>query len=143
MDMQSALSVRFTPQTHNQIVAFAKSRCPISHPVSIYRRSAVLGVGGYPFIYPEDYPLWCLLIVKGHTLRNLPEVLLQMRTGDDFITRRGFKFLKGQIKIYWLMKNIGFIGWPRFIMSSAGCSVVRLSPSFIKRLLYKFARGRV
>ena len=143
VDMQSALCVRSVPQSHEQIAAFAKSRSPISHPVVIYKKSAVLGVGGYPVIYPEDYLLWCLLISKGYTLRNIPEVLLQMRTGDDFITRRGYNFLKGQIKIYWLMKKIEFIGWPIFIMNVASCSVVRLSPRFIKKQLYKHARGKL
>ena len=59
-DLCSVLSVRVLPVENQQILAFLKYRNPVSHPAVIYKKSAVLSVGGYPNIYPEDYPLWGL-----------------------------------------------------------------------------------
>ena len=55
---------RVLPLVHSEIVAFAKKRSPLSHPAVIFRKSAVLDVGGYPlFRNAQDYALWSLLIV--------------------------------------------------------------------------------
>ncbi len=36
---------------------YAHYRCPINHAVAMYKKSAVLAVGGYSG-FPEDYNLW-------------------------------------------------------------------------------------
>lgn len=60
----------------------------------------MLSVGSYPNIYPEDYPIWPLLLVNGFQFANVPEVLVHMRAVVDFLSRRGFKFLRGEIRIF-------------------------------------------
>lgn len=140
-DMSLVLSVRKLSVLNEEIARFAKHRCPISHPVAIFRKQAVLSVGGYPNIYPEDYPLWSLLLVNGFKFANVPEILVHMRTGEGFLSRRGFKFLQGEIRIFSFQRKIGLISYFEFIRNVLNRSVVRLSPSFIKRLLYKYARN--
>lgn len=140
-NMQKTLGIRILPTSHDEIVKFSRTRSPITHPVVIYRKSAILDVGGYPNIYPEDYPLWCMLISKGYRFANIPEVLLHMRAGEGMISRRGHKFLKGYIQTYVLMKKLNLIGWPILIRNIVIQSFVRLSPTFIRKLLYKYARN--
>jgi glycosyltransferase involved in cell wall biosynthesis len=52
----------------------------ICHPTAMYRKSAVLEVGGYreAYVAAEDYDLWRRLASVGE-LRNLPEPLLYKR----------------------------------------------------------------
>ncbi|MFM9625766.1 hypothetical protein ACKI14_48885, partial [Streptomyces turgidiscabies] len=87
----------------------------LSHPAVIFRKQAVLSVGGYPEIYPEDYLLWIKLIQADYEVANIPDVLVRMRTGEGFITRRGWKFLKGELRIYHYMYKTGFISFFEFI----------------------------
>jgi glycosyltransferase involved in cell wall biosynthesis len=132
--------VRRLPEGHKEILRFSKKRCPLSHPVVMYRRDAVLAVGGYPPFFPEDSALWSLLIVRGYRLTNIPDVLLRMRTSRDFIHRRGLAFLKGEIKLLGYQKRIGFLTLPQYWMNLAIRIGIRLPPAFVRRWLYKVAR---
>jgi hypothetical protein len=122
------------------IVKFAKTRSPINHPAVIYRKSAIIEVGGYPNIYPEDYQLWCKLIVKGYKFANIPKIFLQMRAGEKMMSRRGYKILKGNIKTYIFMRRVGLISWPLLVRNFAIQFFVRMSPVFVKKILYKYVR---
>ncbi len=131
---------RVLPLAHSEITSFAKKRSPLSHPAVIFRKSAILDVGGYPEIYPEDYLLWVKLIQKGYRLANLPDTLLKMRTGDQFITRRGYRFLIGELRIYRYMYQTKFITLFEYLKVISERCILRLSPSFVKLFLYKVAR---
>lgn len=139
-DAGEVLSQRALPLEHDALVKFAKKRSPLSHPAVIYRKQAVLSMGGYPELYPEDYLLWVKLIQSGYKIANMPDVLVKMRTGEGFITRRGWKFLKGELRIYHHMYKTGFINLLAFINIVLMKSILRLSPGFIKIFLYKVAR---
>lgn len=134
------ISTRKLPLLPADVKIFAKQRSPLSHPATIFRKEAALSVGGYPDLYPEDYLLWVKMIINGSNLANIPEVLLRMRTDQGFITRRGYNFLKGEIKIYQYMRADGFISWSEYYKIIFIRSVLRLSPDFIKVWLYQIAR---
>ena len=58
---------------------------PFAHPTVIFRKQAILELGGYrqgPF--PEDYDLWLRLHQAGRRMEKLPEILLDWR---DYPTR--------------------------------------------------------
>jgi len=139
-DMTKMLHMRHLPLDHESIFKFAKLRCPVSHPAVIYRKSAIQRVGGYPDIYPEDYPLWSNLLQNGFKFKNIPDVLIKMRVGEALVSRRGLDFLKGEIEIFKFQKQIGFINSYELFRNISQRLVLRLSPTLIKRLLYKFAR---
>ena len=54
---------------------------PLAHPTVMYRRSVVLGLGGYAADMPagEDYDLWCRIAAAGYGMDNLPQALLRYR----------------------------------------------------------------
>lgn len=140
IDFTAKVSSRYLPLAHNEIVEFAKLRSPISHPASIFRKSVILDVGGYEDIYPEDHLLWIRVIQKGYKLANIPDVLLRMRTGEEFVARRGYNFLKGELASYWVMYRSGFLSIGEYIKASILRSLVRLAPKFVKLWLYKNMR---
>lgn len=140
-DAGDVLSQRALPLEHDALVKFAKKRSPLSHPAVIFRKPAVLAVGGYPeFRNAQDYALWSLLIVKGYKLANLPDILVRMRTGSEMMGRRGYEFLKREVKLLKFQRSIGFLTLNELMFNLLARSVVRLSPLFIKRWLYKVAR---
>lgn len=139
-DFAYKISERRLPLTHQEIKKFAKRRSPISHPAAMFRKSAVLAVGGYPNIYPEDYPLWGKMLSAGYKFANLPDLLLKMRVGDALTERRGLQFLKGEIKIYRYLRDIGFINQFEFLFNCVSRGLVRLSPTWLKKIFYKYLR---
>lgn len=140
-DVGEVLSQRSLPLEHDMLVRFAKRRSPLSHPAVIFRKEAVLAVGGYPeFRNAQDYALWSLLIVKGYKLANLSDRLVKMRTGSEMMSRRGFTFLKREVKLLKFQRSIGFLSFNEFVFNLFARSAVRLSPLFIKCWLYKVAR---
>jgi len=135
------ISIRKLPLNHNDIVKFSKTRNPISHPVAIFRKNAVLSVGGYPeFRKSQDYALWSLMLKENFFFGNINEVLLKMRAGDDLLSRRGLSYLKHELKILNYQRNIGFINHFEYIKNLIIRSLIRLVPSFIKKILYRYAR---
>lgn len=139
-DLKTQLSTRELPLTHDSIYNFAKRRNPISHTCAIFKKSAVLSVGGYPNIYPEDYALWVLMLAKGYRFANIPQTLVKVRVGDAFNTRRGWEFLKGEIKAFKLMYKIGFINKALYISNVLQRGFLRLSPNWMKKILYQIMR---
>ena len=140
VNFSAQLSTRLLPLKHDEIVEFAKMRSPISHPACMFRKSAIIAVGGYPTIYPEDHLLWVRILLAGYKLANIPQVLLRMRTGEDFISRRGYSFLKGELASYRIMYQLKFITLGQYLKACIFRTLVRLSPKKIKVLLYKHMR---
>jgi glycosyltransferase involved in cell wall biosynthesis len=140
-ELSSFMKLRKLPLHHSQIYDFCKKRNPLSHPAVFFKKAAVKKVGAYPNVYPEDYFLWFKLIEKGYKLANLPDILVHMRTGKDLIGRRGWVMLKGEITIYRSMYSSGFISFFRLVSNILFRSFLRLSPSFVKNLLYKYFRA--
>lgn len=83
-------SQRWVMCTHQQIRAMARSRTPMNHVSVMFSAAAVKAVGCYSedFGKLEDYKLWVDLISSGAILGNLDEVLVYVRVGNGFITRR-------------------------------------------------------
>lgn len=140
-DLSYKISERRLPLNHESIVSFAKSRCPVSHPAVIYRKRSVIESGGYPLIYPEDYPLWGIMLNKGFKFANLPDVLVKMRVGDALSERRSKDFLKGEILTFNLFYSIGFLNRYQLYRNIMQRKVVRLSPHWLKKILYKYLRS--
>jgi glycosyltransferase involved in cell wall biosynthesis len=139
--MGHSQDIRKVPQVHGEILRFAKRRNPMNHPVSIFRKGAVLSVGGYPlFRKAQDYALWSLMLQRGHKMANIPEVLLHMRTGSAFLDRRGFSYFKQEVALLRYQKQIGFLSWKDLLINIAIRSAVRLPPDPVKRMLYRLAR---
>lgn len=131
------ISERNLPTEHSPILNFAKSRSPISHPAAFFRKEKVVSCGGYPEIYPEDYALWGIMLSRGCRFANVPEIILKMRISDSITSRRGFSFLKGEIKTFLHFYKIGLLNKPELIKSIIIKSFLRLSPNYLKLFLYK------
>jgi glycosyltransferase involved in cell wall biosynthesis len=65
---------------------------PIGHPAAMFRRSTVLGLGGYrrAFDFAEDYDLW-LRVSEHADLANLPQILVHYRVHGNSTTTRHFR----------------------------------------------------
>ena len=141
-EAEKVFSIRKLPENPSDLLRFARKRSPIAHPVAIFRKSAILEVGGYPPLRKsQDYGLWAHLLVKGYKMANIQEPLLKMRLGNVFGSGRGFDHLKNEWAMFHYQKRIGFITWLAFAKNFAIRCVLRLSPVLIKRCLYRYGRS--
>lgn len=141
IDLDSIISKRILPLTHEDIVLFAKTRSPLSHPAVIFRKKVIESVGGYPlFRNAQDYALWSLLIVRGHRLANLPVTLVKMRSGSEMMNRRSYSYFKRELKLLRYQREIGFLSLHEYFVNIISRAVLRLSPTIIKVWLYKTVR---
>lgn len=133
---ENVISVKKLPETSVEIYKYGKSRCPINHPVSIFRKKSVIECGGYgPF--PEDYHLWGKMLVKGYKLYNIQESLLFFRTSDDVYKRRGgWNYYKAMLKLQRSLYNISYISYSEFIKNIMIRTVVALIPNKFRAIIY-------
>jgi len=128
---------RTLPLKPEELEKLAKYRSPLSHPVSIFRKSIVLSIGGYPsFRKAQDYALWSLLLSKGYKLANLPDVLHKQRAGNNLMNRRGIQYFKGEIKIIKYQRSITLLNNFEYLRNIIVRFCIRISPNFLKSIFY-------
>ncbi len=137
-DKNNVVSQRRIPETHNEIIKYAKFRCPVNHPTVIYKRDKVIQLGGYQD-FPEDYYLWIKMIKNGCKFYNIQESLLFFRFSEDLYKRRGgWKYAKDDIRAQINFYKIGFLNTREFIYNAAIRSIVRLIPVQFRAFIYKY-----
>ena len=136
-DIRNIESQRRLPERHEQIARYAKSRCPVNHPVVMYRKSRVMEVGGY-YGFPEDSHLWVKLLMNGARFHNLQESLLWFRISKDMFKRRGgWKYAKDDLLSQWRFHQEGFLSFPEFLKNIMIRGTVRIMPNGIRTWVYK------
>lgn len=141
--METVMGIRMVPASHGDVFRYGRRRNPINHVASIFRKNAVMRVGGYPNIRKaQDYALWSLMLVEGFRFANIPETLLYVRAGDALMTRRGLEYLRQEIKLLKFQRSCGFLSWRDYCINLVIRVCVRMQPSFIKRLMYRYSRGQ-
>ncbi|MBQ4530997.1 MAG: glycosyltransferase [Lachnospiraceae bacterium] len=136
---ENVLTVRKMPQTHQEIMNFVGKRNPFNHPSIMYRKSAVMGVGGYlDFPLFEDYYLWARMLKAGYRGYNIPESLLYMRAGADMYQRRGgWKYAILAFRFRTKLKQMGVSGWKDYLISAFGQLFVCLIPNKMREKFYQ------
>lgn len=138
-DPRQVVSVKKLPEHQQEILRYARKRCPVNHPATMFRKEKVLEAGGYPPIpMYEDYGLWVRMLARGCRFYNLPESVLYFRTSPDTFKRRGgWEYVKKEINLLKYMRKTGFISTSVFCQNVAIRLVVRLMPNNIRGFIYK------
>ena len=142
-ETNNVVSLRKLPEMNDDIVRYAKGRCPVNHPAVMYRRSKVMEVGGYQG-FPEDSYLWVKLMLTGAVFHNIQESLIYFRTSNEVYKRRGgWKYAKDDIKAQWNFYRMGFLTFFEFTKCVLIRGTVRLLPNSIRSWIYRtFLRSK-
>jgi glycosyltransferase involved in cell wall biosynthesis len=142
--MEHVFGIKKVPLGQEDIVRYSRWRNPINHMTALFKKSAVMSVGGYsPELKTqlEDYWLWVQIVNAGYKIGNVPEPLVVVRTGKDFLCRRGgWGYFKHDVVVLYYMKRIGHINFFCFIIGVIIRFFARVGPVSIRRLLYKKMR---
>lgn len=133
--------LRKLPVEHQSIVAAAKWRNPLAHPSVMFKKQAILDIGGYPDIgKAQDYILWVKAITEGCELVNIPEQLLLFRSGEKHLNRRGWAYFMHEVDVFQRMRDMNFLSGTQFLANLILRAVVRIQPMAMKKLIYRIRR---
>lgn len=134
---------RVLPQYHENIIEFSHKRNPFNHPAVMYKKSAVMEIGGYHEDYPrfEDYDLWIRMFRHGAIGYNIPETILYMRISYSFYMRRGgADFAKNTLRFHRYLTHIGWSKKTYLFTAGLPHAIVCLLPNSVRKAVYKKLR---
>ena len=131
---------RILPLEDAEIKRFMRSRCGVNHVTVIMKKSELIRAGNYNNDYrQEDYYLWARMIKAGCKFRNVPEVVVNVRSGrGQFARRSGLSYYQDHMAIFRFMYREGLISLPRLIYNGVVRGLVQgLFPNWLRTLVYQ------
>lgn len=119
---------RVVPCDNEAIYQYMRSRCALNHPTVMFKKKAVLDAGNYlDWFWNEDYYMWIRMMERGCVFANLPDVLVNMRSGlDQYGRRGGKKYFDSEIGIKKLMLEKGMITRNEYIVNYIQRFIIQL-----------------
>ena len=137
-EITNIISYRKVPLKYEDIKKFLRKRSPFNHPAVMYKKSAVISVGGYPEIRrAEDYYLWVKLLAEGYKAANLEKTLVYFRASEDsFARKKSYSNVVDGVKSRWFAYRKGVTSLTDFLIASSGFLLVFIIPKSLVKLFY-------
>lgn len=133
-------ALRKVPKSHEDIVRMILRVNPLIHPSVMFRREAIVKLGGYneQYRYAQDYALWYRCIAGGLRLANIPEPLIRYRVNPNHVAKRGLKYRRLDASIRW--NGARSIGYSRITALYAASIPILIGviPRSMKRMAMKY-----
>lgn len=137
---------RIVPLEDSEIKEYMQRRCPMNLVTVMFKKISIEKVGGFIDWYcEEDYYLWLRMALANMKFRNVDDVLVNVRVGEDMYQRRGgIKYFKSEAKLQKYMLDNKIIGLPRYIINVSERLVLQvLMPNKLRGFIFqKLARSR-
>ena len=134
--------LRKTPLKHSEIIKYLGFRVAFNHPSVVYKKSVWEKIGGYRNdIFPEDYVFWLSARKLKMCFHNIPDVLVLMRTNEDFLERRrGYRYFKNEILLLRFSFKTGLLTFFEVMKQLIFKSIWRLLPLPVFKKLFTLIR---
>ena len=128
---------RIVPEKHEDIMKFSRRRSPFNHPTVMYKKSTVLGCGGYQDVLrKEDIDLFIRMLHNGCLSMNIQQPLLLFRSNEDnYKRRKTWVNCKSYISVIYRFWKMGYSSTMDLIVVVIGQMVMFLSPVWLLRIL--------
>lgn len=136
-------SQRRLPEKPEDIYKYGKHRCPVNHPVAMYRKKAVEKVGGYQTdLFPEDYYLWMKMLKAGYKFYNIQDSLLSFRYNPETIKKRGgWRYAVDEAKTQWkAYHQLHYLSIADFCFNVSIRFTTRIFPNKLRQFIYATIR---
>ena len=137
---------RIVPTEDREIKEYIKYRCPMNQVTVMFKKADVDKVGGYiDWFCEEDYYLWLRMYQSDMKFANLPDILVNVRVGEEMYSRRGgLKYFKSEAKLQKYMLHNKIIGFGTYCKNVIKRLIVQvLLPNRIRGWVFKkFAREK-
>lgn len=142
---ENIVGKRIVPLTDGEIKEYMKCRCPMNLVTVMFKKKSIEAVGGFIDWYcEEDYYLWLRMYLANMQFANVPEVLVNVRVGEDMYRRRGgLRYFKSEAKLQKFMLDKKVVGFARFIVNVLERLILQvLMPNSLRGWIFKhFARS--
>lgn len=130
-DPKNIISSRRVPTKYEDIKKFMRRRSPFNHPTVMYKKSAVIEVGGYGKMKrKQDLDLFSRLINKGYYAENLSESLLLFRSNiENFKRRKSLSYCKSYIEVQYQIFRRGHCTITDLMFVVLSQTIIYLIPS--------------
>ncbi|WP_091733599.1 glycosyltransferase [Nocardioides scoriae] len=138
-DPSDTVGRRTPPTDPDEIRRVITFRDPFNHPTVVYRRSAVLAVGGYTdMALMEDYLLFTRMLEAGAVPGNLAEPLVHYRVGAGAYARRGgMALLRSELALQRRFRELGLTTRTQMVRNVAVRGGYRLVPESVRKAAYR------
>ena len=119
---------------------YMKGRCALNHVTVMFRKEAVLKVGNYQdWFWNEDYYLWVRMMQAKCQFANVPEVLVNVRSGiEQYARRGGRKYYESEKAIKKLQLENGMISRIEFRYFVAQRYIIQLlMPNWLRGWVFR------
>lgn len=137
---ENIVTERRLPLTDKEIKRFMKSRCGVNHVTVIFKKEDLMRAGNYRSDYrQEDYYLWARMMKAGCRFRNIPDVVVNVRSGKgQFARRSGWQYYLDHCAIFRYMRREGLISWADFLYVCTVRGIVQLlMPNWLRTWVYQ------
>lgn len=137
---------RVVPTEHEDIIKFSRRRSPFNHPTVMYKKTAVLGCGGYQDVpRKEDIDLFVRMLHAGSVSKNIPEPLLLFRSNkDSYKRRKTWTNCKSYIAVIYRFWRKGYSSLLDLIIVTIGQVFIFLSPLwFLEKVSDNILRRKI
>ena len=139
-DPENVFAKRILPLEDTEIKKMMRGRCAVNHVTVIFKKADLMKAGNYqPFYLQEDQYLWARMMLAGCKFRNIPDIVVNVRSGRDQLARRGgWKFFKSVVRVFWFMYKNGLISFWYFLKICAIRGTVQLlMPNWLRTWVYQ------
>ena len=136
---ENIIAKRILPLEDAEIKKMMRGRCAVNHVTVIFKKADLMKSGNYqPFWKQEDHYLWARMMEHGCKFRNIPDVVVNVRSGKDQIARRGgLRFFKSVVRVFWYMYRHGLISFGYFLYICTVRGIVQvLMPNRLRTWVY-------
>lgn len=143
-DPEKSVGKRIVPCEDHELKQYMKKRCPFNQMTVMFRKSDVFSAGGYIDWYcDEDYYLWIRMALQDAKFACTPEVLVNVRVGEEMYARRGgWKYFCSERKLQKYMRKHKLISYPTYAVNVIKRLIVQvLMPNRLRGWVFQhFAR---
>ena len=85
---ENVFAKRILPLEDAEIKKMMRGRCAVNHVTVIFKKADLMKAGNYqPFWKQEDHYLWARMMLAGCTFKNIPDIVVNVRSGRDQFAR--------------------------------------------------------
>lgn len=144
-EVTNTVGKRIVPEEDAEIKEYMKERCPMNLVSVMFKKSDVEAAGGFIDWYcEEDYYLWLRMALKQMRFCNVPQILVNVRVGQEMYRRRGgLKYYRSEIRLQKFMRKQRMIGFGTYMINCGKRLIVQvLLPNRVRGWVFKkFARS--
>lgn len=143
---ENITGIRAVPLKHEAIAVVMKRHCPMNQVTVMLKKRDVEKAGGYrEWFCNEDYYLWIRMMKAGCIFANIPDVLVNVRTGEDMIARRGgMRYFQSERRLQRYMAKEKMISLPRYVYNIVlQFGIEAAANHWIRSRLFKFSRRNI